>query len=175
MSRLPLQPTSSSMRQVAGVACMIVSGAVSTSLRSRRPSRTVSRSTSRIRAPTVSGATSSVNAISKDSVLIAQMVSASVRPGSRAIERIRFTAERCRISTPFGLPVEPEVKMTYAGSSGPAAAPCGGASAEASSGASASTTTTDGTGDGTVSRSAVWVTITLAADRLTMYARRSTG
>ena len=44
-----------------------------------------------------------------DSVVTARKVSSSRSPGSRAIESRKLTNARCGISTPFGLPVEPDV------------------------------------------------------------------
>ena len=47
--------------------------------------------------------------ISKDNVVQARRESFSVRPGSFCIERRKLTRDRCKISTPFGFPVEPDV------------------------------------------------------------------
>ena len=108
----PLQPESSSIRQVAGVACMTVASTASSNAASATPSAMVARSASAMRAPTVSGSISSSNAISNDSVVIAHSVSSARRPGSRAIEARKLTAARCGMRTPLGRPVEPDVKIT---------------------------------------------------------------
>ena len=47
--------------------------------------------------------------MSKERVVTARSRSSEVNPGSVCIERRKFTAARCEISTPFGFPVEPEV------------------------------------------------------------------
>ena len=73
------------------------------------PSDAVSREARTIRAPTVSGSRTSETAISNDSVVIASIVSADVRPGARCTLASRFTTARCGTSTPFGMPVEPDV------------------------------------------------------------------
>ena len=56
--------------------------------------------------------------MSNDNVVTATRVSSALNPGSRVIETSRLTTDRCVISTPFGRPVDPDVKITYAKSSG---------------------------------------------------------
>jgi beta-xylosidase len=76
---------------------------------SRTPSAAISRLTRTMRAPTVSGKMTSDTAMSKESVVIARTTSFDVMPGVFATLASKFAAERCGTSTPFGLPVEPDV------------------------------------------------------------------
>ena len=108
----PFQPDSSSRRHVAGVACITVAPDDDIRCISRCPSRASSRVARATLAPLSKGRYSSSAAMSKDSVVTDNNTSASVRPGSRAIDSSRFTSERCVTATPFGRPVEPEVKIT---------------------------------------------------------------
>ena len=63
------------------------------------------------RAETVKGSRSSSRAMSNDRVVTASSVSPGPSPGATAIERRKLTAARWEIWTPFGRPVEPEVKI----------------------------------------------------------------
>ena len=47
--------------------------------------------------------------MSNETVVMATSTSCAVRPGHFCIEARKFTSARCGISTPFGMPVEPEV------------------------------------------------------------------
>src|SRR5436190_22604440 len=66
--------------------------------------------------------------------------SAELTANACTCHETRFASPRCVISTPFGLPVEPDVYMTYARSAG--VVPAGGASAEGFSRCGASIFTT---------------------------------
>jgi hypothetical protein len=105
----PFQPASSSMRSVAGVACMMLMRACSIRLASASPSAVVSLGATTTQAPHTSGRNISSTAMSNARVVMASMVSAEVNPGLRCIEASMLVTARCGISTPFGSPVEPEV------------------------------------------------------------------
>jgi hypothetical protein len=47
--------------------------------------------------------------MSNEGVVTANRTSRSVKPGLSRIAHKKFTTERCRISTPLGRPVEPDV------------------------------------------------------------------
>ena len=105
----PFQPESSSMRQVAGVACTSVAPQASISRASATPSAAVAVSAMATVAPTVNGSSSSSTAMSNDRVVTAQMVSPAVMPGWCSMAPKKFTSARCGSSTPLGRPVEPDV------------------------------------------------------------------
>jgi hypothetical protein len=91
------------------VACSTVAPLRASRADSPRPSIASWRLTSSMRAPTSSGRYSSRPAISNEIVVTAASTSCSPRPGSRAIERRKFSNAPCGTATPFGRPVEPEV------------------------------------------------------------------
>jgi hypothetical protein len=62
--------------------------------------------------PTSNGMSSSSVAMSKAGVVTATKVSSALMPGIFAMLVSRLTRLSCRIGTPFGRPVEPEVKIT---------------------------------------------------------------
>ncbi len=47
--------------------------------------------------------------MSNEMVVTARRTSPAFKPGLRAIEVNKFTTARCEISTPLGLPVDPDV------------------------------------------------------------------
>ncbi|MNW62016.1 hypothetical protein D3C74_401190 [compost metagenome] len=108
---LPAYPDSSSIFHVAGVACITVIPCVASSSPKTLPSaasRFVARTTS---APEISGRNSSRPKISNERVVTDKSLSSAVIPGFLAMESRKFVNARCGIFTPFGLPVEPEVKI----------------------------------------------------------------
>ncbi len=108
----PVQPVSSKRRQVAGVACITVAFESANRRRNCSPSAACSRDARTTLAPHSNGRYSSSPAISNDSVVTATRTSSALRPGfSRMLVR-KFTRLRCSISTPLGLPVDPDVYST---------------------------------------------------------------
>ena len=81
----------------------------SSSLASRCPSVRVASLHEDNFAPESKGNHSSSPAMSKESVVTAARVSASVSPGFAFMLHSRLSRARCETATPFGLPVEPEV------------------------------------------------------------------
>ena len=61
------------------------------------------------RPPDSNGMNNSSAAMSKDKVVTASNASVAPQPGFCFMDDSRLTAARCGISTPFGLPVEPDV------------------------------------------------------------------
>ena len=59
--------------------------------------------------PVTNGKYSSSPAMSKEIVVTASTTSLAVKPGHRIIEYRKLTNPRCSISTPLGVPLEPEV------------------------------------------------------------------
>ncbi len=116
-------PASSIIRHVVGVACITLAALAFNAASSLNPSRTSSRSAIATDAPTDNGRKSSRAAMSKAIVVTASSVSDTCRPGVFAMEQSRFTSERWLTSTPFGAPVEPDVKITYAAASAPRPVP----------------------------------------------------
>ncbi len=84
---------------------------------SDRASRTVSRSRISSRAPPSSAPQISRVAASKDALAACATTSSGPAPG-QAVPWTSRTTPRCGIMVPFGVPVEPEVYITYASSSG---------------------------------------------------------
>ncbi len=113
--------------------------------------------------------------MSNESVVTATMPSFAVSPGSRAIDRRKFTTAPCETATPFGRPVEPEVKMTYATSEAVARAFTRPAGAAAISSASASRHTSEARCAGSSPESVDVVTRRPGAASSRMSARRSFG
>ena len=107
-----VHPASTSIFHIVGVPCAMVADLIAEA--SRIGSTATSRSTTMTRAPTVNGRSSSSTEMSNDRVVAAIITSESVRPGRTAMDCRKFTTFRCSTATPFGRPVEPEVKMTYA-------------------------------------------------------------
>ena len=105
----PLHPAATSARHSAGVACITVQADSRIRSIRRAGSRVSSRLAIATRPPLTSGRNSSRPAISKDSVVTARIVSAAVNPGVRCIDSRKFTTAEWGISTPLGLPVEPDV------------------------------------------------------------------
>src|SRR5438552_18524747 len=105
----PCHPASSSIRQVAGVACIMVTPEATSFSASCRPSEETSGLVISTEAPTVSGNRSSSPAISKDNVVTASSRSWLAILGLLAIEVRKLTTAQCGIWTPFGLPVDPDV------------------------------------------------------------------
>ena len=105
----PGQPVASSKRQVTGVACITVTRPLLKALANAAPSAAVSRLATITRAPTISGRKSSRAAMSKDKVVMASNVSSATSPGCWRIDIKKLTTARCRICTPLGRPVDPEV------------------------------------------------------------------
>ena len=106
---LPVQPASSSSRQVAGVAWITVAPDEFSKERSRFPSTTSSRRRDNHPCPhdqrqeqLQDGDVERQGRDGEQPILVR-------RPGSRAIEQSRLTTSRWVISTPLGRPVEPEV------------------------------------------------------------------
>ena len=110
----PAQPCSISILHVAGVACMTVAPLSSISLPKRRQSIVDSRSAITRRAPFKRGKKISNAAMSKENVVTASNMSLDSIPGWRFIENKKLITARCSTCTPFGRPVEPDVKITYA-------------------------------------------------------------
>ena len=105
----PLHPAATSARHSAGVACITVHAESRIRSIRRRGSRVSSRLAITTRPPLISGRNSSRPAISNDRVVTARIVSAAVKPGARCIDSRKFTTPEWGISTPLGLPVEPDV------------------------------------------------------------------
>mmetsp|Transcript_41974 Transcript_41974/g.80294 ORF Transcript_41974/g.80294 Transcript_41974/m.80294 type:complete len:300 (+) Transcript_41974:1798-2697(+) len=101
------------MRQVAGVACRIVAWLLWRSAASCMGQPASSRRASTHLAPLTRGRNSSSPAMSKHTVVTA--TSASLEPTPRVSWKLarKFTMDWWQICTPLGLPVDPEVKMTY--------------------------------------------------------------
>ncbi len=76
------------------------------------PSATASRLSTSTRPPATSGSRSSSTETSKERVLTASRVSPAPKPSSVCIERRKLATAPCRIITPLGRPVEPEVYIT---------------------------------------------------------------
>ncbi|VFM95173.1 MAG: hypothetical protein BECKG1743D_GA0114223_100222 [Candidatus Kentron sp. G] len=93
---------------MAGVACMTVGFVSRISLANPGPEAVASWPASTTVAPTVNGPKISSPAISNEMVVTASRISSPARPGRRAMAVRKFTREPWVISTPFGLPVEPE-------------------------------------------------------------------
>src|ERR1700730_3333959 len=107
---LPFHPASSSSRQVAGVACIIVAPLSAITFINLLPSAAASRPAITSLAPAINGRNNSMPAISKESVVTATNTSPSaVRRGSFCIAQSRLAKARCSTCTPLGSPVEPEV------------------------------------------------------------------
>ena len=104
-----VQPESTSIRHVVGVACMIVAPLLCSSSASARGSVVVAAGAITTRAPVISGRYSSSPAMSNDSVVTATRTSSAPSPGVFCIVARKLTSARCWICTPLGLPVEPEV------------------------------------------------------------------
>ncbi|SAL00205.1 hypothetical protein AWB76_07835 [Caballeronia temeraria] len=102
------------MRQVAGVACMKLMSCLSMSVCSASGSAASFRRASTTQAPVINGRYNSSPAISKAMVVTASSVSAALIAVISRIEQRKFSISRCSTITPLGLPVEPEVKSTYA-------------------------------------------------------------
>ena len=97
---------------MAGVACINVTPLLLIRSLSRLPSTASSRLPITIRAPEIKGRYISGVAMSNEIIASASSTSSRFMPGSRCMERSRLTTLPCSISTPFGLPVEPEVYIT---------------------------------------------------------------
>src|ERR1700752_4655500 len=110
----PPQPASIRPRQVAGVACITVHFDSSIRSISCAGSCVSSRLAITTLPPLINGKYSSNPATSNDSVVTANSVSLASKPGSRCIDRRKFTRATCSIATPFGFPVDPDVYSTYA-------------------------------------------------------------
>src|ERR1700738_3513035 len=106
---LPRQPDASSICQVAGVACSTVAPLCSISFANATPSTAHDWFASTTRPPVTSGKKSSSPAMSKEIVVTATSTSFCENPGRSRIEVKKLTTERWQISTPFGLPVDPDV------------------------------------------------------------------
>ena len=105
----PLHPAATSARHSAGVACITVHADSRIRSIRRAGSSVSSRPAITTRPPVASGRNSSRPAMSKESVVTARIVSAAVKPGVRCIDSRKFTIAAWGISTPLGLPVEPDV------------------------------------------------------------------
>ncbi|GAA3214906.1 hypothetical protein GCM10010532_041610 [Dactylosporangium siamense] len=105
----PAQPSSTSIRQVAGVACMTVARTRPSSAARAWGERAVARSAIAVRPPVTSGRNSSSQAMSKPAVVTASSVSCSPRPGSPAMETRKLVRFSWETTTPLGRPVEPDV------------------------------------------------------------------
>ena len=103
-SGVPCQPVSTSMLHVSGVACMKFAPDDSSRSRSAWPSRTRSRPTRITSAPTHNGASNSITAMSKLTVVIASSRSDAVKPGSRRWLEMRFTSTTVRHHDAFRTP-----------------------------------------------------------------------
>ncbi|OIQ69933.1 hypothetical protein GALL_484600 [mine drainage metagenome] len=106
-----VRPASSSMSHSVGVACIMVMSPRSSRSINAKPSRTSSEDAISTRAPVTSGRNSSSTAMSNMTVVTDRMLSLAPMPGARAMLVRKLTTARCGIVTPFGVPVEPEVKM----------------------------------------------------------------
>ncbi len=104
----PFHPASTSMRHVAGVACIIVIFR-SISSPSPTPSLVISRLTTRTTPPVVNGRYSSSPAISKDSVVTASSTSSGPIPGSSRIVARKLVSAPWLTPTPLGFPLDPDV------------------------------------------------------------------
>ena len=106
---LPSHPASTSRRQVAGVACMTVAPLAAANVNNCAPSRRNSCGVMMVRPPTTSGRNSSSIAMSKPMVVTASMASSGEKPGVRRNEFRTLTRARWLTTTPFGVPVDPDV------------------------------------------------------------------
>ena len=95
--RSPVQPASTNMRQVTGVACITVAPERVRAVMSRAGSPASSREAISTVAPHTSGRYNSRPAISKDSVVTASSVSSAASPGSRRMLVRKFTTLPCVI------------------------------------------------------------------------------
>ncbi len=108
-----VMPTSACHR--LGVACMTDVRLDTISSPSTTGSRTVSRSATISFAPATSGTKISRLEMSKPNVVTASSRSALVIESRWHMSVIRLASASCGMTTPLGLPVDPEVYMTYAG------------------------------------------------------------
>ena len=104
-----VQPASSSMCQVAGVACISVACDPASSAASASPSSACSRLASTTSAPTDSGRNSSSTEMSNEVVVTASRRSSASSPGARRMLSRKLTTAPLGTTTPLGRPVEPEV------------------------------------------------------------------
>src|SRR6266550_3727125 len=108
----PSHPASRISFQVTGVACMTVALHVLNNSSNWLPSAATSRLAMTTRAPTQRGRKISSAAMSNEMVVTATSVSLGSSPGVTHMDIRKFVTDRCSISTPLGLPVDPEVKIT---------------------------------------------------------------
>lgn len=97
------------MRQVVGVACIMVTLWASISRVSSLASYDCSLLAMTSRPPTISGSSNSRMEMSNETVVIARKVSAGPSPGVSAIDSRKFSRALRGTMTPLGLPVDPEV------------------------------------------------------------------
>ena len=95
--RSPVQPDSSKMRHVVGVACINVAPELLSRLLRSLPSKVASRLAITRRDPASSGRNMSGTDKSNEIVVIESRISLGVIPGSTCIEQSRFTRLRCSI------------------------------------------------------------------------------
>src|SRR5581483_3286531 len=97
-------------------------------------------------------------------------------PNTSAAQQASDTAPACSTMIPLGRPVDPDVKITYATSRGPAVpgrfSPSNGASSAAVAGSSSGTS---GSPSGSPAATAAVVSTATGADSASMYAIRSAG
>ena len=103
------QPASNIIRQVDGVACMMLIFSERRMSSSMRPSFAEDASARTNVAPLISGRKSSNPAISNEMVVTASRRSVVLMPGVCRMLVIKLTRLRCSMFTPLGMPVEPEV------------------------------------------------------------------
>ena len=109
MPASPVHPASNSIHHVVGVAWTIVAPELRMRAARRAPSMASSREAITTSAPTIRGRNTSSTEMSNDSVASPSTTSPGARPGSCCIDSRKLTALRCSISTPLGMPVEPDV------------------------------------------------------------------
>ena len=103
----PFHPASTSMRHVAGVACMTVAPASSRSCASRTGSDASARDATTRWAPVTKGSHSSSAAMSKDRVVTATRTSSGPRPGHAAVAFEEADQAPVRDLHPLGAPGRP--------------------------------------------------------------------
>ncbi|CUI68042.1 Uncharacterised protein [Achromobacter xylosoxidans] len=106
------QPDCSNSCQVVGVACIMVTAWRRIRSSSVWPSRLSCWRAITTLAPLISGRNSSSAAMSKEIVVTASRLSPASQPGAARIDSRKLPSAPWVTSTPLGLPVDPEVKMT---------------------------------------------------------------
>ncbi len=132
---------SSAARSSDGTTSRIVTPSFGMVANSRSGSTAVSRPTTRVVPPTSSVVSICQTEMSKVTGALCTSLSTEDTSRSSALHSRWFTMPRRCTMAPLGLPVDPDVKITYARSS---AAPRAGASAFGASSAPSSTTTSTG-------------------------------